>query len=219
MAYRTTARRVDRDHELRERILQCAHARVADGGFAALTMQALAEDAGVATGSLYRHFSSKGELAAQVFARASQHEINALNAALSVSGTPAERLINGLGQFAYRAWNSRQLAYALIAEPVEPEVDQQRLVFREAYAQLFSNLLIEGTEQGCFRVDQSRLVAACLVGAVAEVLVGPLSPNGRAARDAGQQTFELADVSQNLITFCLRAVGAKETHDEPSIAR
>ena len=31
---------------------------------------------------------------------------------------------------------AEQLAYALIAEPVEPEVDEQRLRFREAYAEL-----------------------------------------------------------------------------------
>jgi len=65
MAYRTTALRIDRDQALRERIISAALARVAEGGFAALTMQALAEDVGIATGSLYRHFSSKGSLAAE----------------------------------------------------------------------------------------------------------------------------------------------------------
>ena len=38
MAYRTTALRIDRDQALRERIISAALARVADGGFAALTM-------------------------------------------------------------------------------------------------------------------------------------------------------------------------------------
>jgi AcrR family transcriptional regulator len=46
MAYRTTVLRIDRDHALRERILASALARLAAGGFAALTMQALAEDEG-----------------------------------------------------------------------------------------------------------------------------------------------------------------------------
>lgn len=53
-------------------------------------------------------------------------------------------------------------------------------------------------------------MAACLVGAIAEALVGPLSPPARAAREAGQPTLELAQVSASLATFCLRAVGAKE---------
>ena len=68
MAYRTTEARLDRDQALRARILDCALQRVAEGGFAALTMQALADDVGIATGSLYRHFRSKGELSAEVFA-------------------------------------------------------------------------------------------------------------------------------------------------------
>jgi AcrR family transcriptional regulator len=165
MAYRTTATRIDRDQELRSRILACAHARVVEGGFAALTMQALAEDAGIATGSLYRHFGSKGELAAEVFARASQLEVDSLARVLRGSGPAAERLARGLRQFAVRAWHSRRLAFALIAEPVDPEVDEQRLRYREAYAELFSSLLEEGRAGGEFQVPSVSLTAACLVGA------------------------------------------------------
>lgn len=210
MAYRTTALRIDRDQALRQRILACALARVAEGGFAALTMQALAEDVGIATGSLYRHFRGKGELAAEVFAAASQRELEALGAALRSPGSPAERLAAGLRQFATRAWHSRRLAFALIAEPVEPQVDEQRLLYREAYAELFVELLEQGVAAGAFRVQQVGLSAACLVGAIAESLVGPLSPPARAARAAGHPTLELAEVSQSLVTFCLRAVGAEE---------
>jgi len=211
MTYRTTAARLDRAQELRQRILECAHARVAQGGFASLTMQALAEDVGIATGSLYRHFGGKGELAAEVFSNACRVEVDALAAILRAPGRPARRLAAGLEQFAARAWHSRRLAFALIAEPVDPEVDEQRLLYREAYAELFVDLLEEGVRAGEFRVEQVNLVAACLVGAIAEALVGPLSPPARAARDAGLPAADLAGVSQTLITFCLRAVGAPES--------
>lgn len=59
MVYRVTERRLQRDSALRERILQLGLRRVVEGGFAALTMQALADDAGIATGSLYRHFRGR----------------------------------------------------------------------------------------------------------------------------------------------------------------
>lgn len=215
MAYRTTALRIDRDQALRERILVCALALVVEGGFAALTMQALAEDVGIATGSLYRHFRNKGELAAEVFAIASQREVDALATTVRGPGNPAQRLAAGLERFAARAWQSRQLAFALIAEPVDPQVDEQRLFYREAYADLFVELLQEGTAQGVFRVQQINLVAACLVGAIAEALVGPLSPPARAAREAGYPTPSLSQVSQGLVTFCLRAVGAPLSEKEP----
>jgi len=215
MAYRTTALRIDRDQVLRERILACALALVVEGGFAALTMQALADAAGVATGSLYRHFRNKGELAAEVFAIASQGELDALLQTLRGPGPPAERLAAGLQQFAARAWHSRRLAFALIAEPVEPQVDEQRLLFREAYAELFVELLEQGSAAGVFHVPHLGLTAACLVGAIAEALVGPLSPPARAAREAGYPAPSLSEVSQGLVTFCLRAVGAPLPEKEP----
>lgn len=215
MAYRTTALRIDRDQALRERIIDAALARVAAGGFAALTMQALAEDVGIATGSLYRHVHNKGDLAAEVFAVASQREVDALAAIVRGPGNPAQRLAAGLERFAARAWDSRQLAFALIAEPVDPQVDEQRLLYREAYADLFIDLLQDGVAQGVFRVQQINLVAACLVGAIAEALVGPLSPPARAAREAGYPAPSLADVSQDLIMFCLRAVGAPLPEEKP----
>lgn len=217
MAYRTTSLRVDRDQALREHILGCALARVAEGGFAALTMQALADAAGIATGSLYRHFRNKGELSAEVFALASQHEVDALAATVRGPGSPAQRLVAGLERFAARAWDSRRLAFALIAEPVDPEVDEQRLLYREAYAELFSELLQEGVAAGQFRVQPINLVSACLVGAIAEALVGPLSPPARAAREAGYPAPSLAEVSQALVTFCLRAVGARLSEEEPQL--
>ena len=208
MAYRQTQARLQKDGEQRERILVLALARVADGGFAALTMQGLADDAGIATGSLYRHFSGKGELAAEVFARASQREVDTLGELLKAPGSASERLNRGLHQFAARAWGSRQLAFALIAEPVDPEVDEQRLIYREAYAALFVTLLEQGIVAGEFQPQPVQLTAACLVGAIAEALIGPLSPPARAARDAGQSRVSLGAVSDALVPFCLRAVGA-----------
>ncbi|MCY1407869.1 Bacterial regulatory protein, tetR family [compost metagenome] len=208
MAYRHSPARLQKDGELRERILKLALARVADGGFAVLTMQTLADAAGIATGSLYRHFRGKGELAAEVFARASQREVDALAVLLNAPGSAAERLSRGLRQFAARAWGSRQLAFALIAEPVDAEVDEQRLVYREAYAELFATLLEQGIAAGEFQPQPVQLSAACLVGAIAEALVGPLSPPARAVRDAGHSSVSLADVSDALVHFCLRAVGA-----------
>jgi AcrR family transcriptional regulator len=208
----TTASRTrqQRDQQLRQRIVKRALARVAEGGFAALTMQALAEDVGIATGSLYRHVPSKGSLAAEVFALASQREVDALEAVMHAPGSALARLRAGIELFAARAWHSRQLAFALIAEPVDPEVEQQRLRFRETYAELFSQLLREGAEAGVFRAEQINLQAACLVGAIAEALVGPLSPPARAAREAGYASLSLEQVSQALLSFCLRAVGAQE---------
>ena len=210
MAYRTTEARAERDRALREHILDCGMLQVAEGGFASLNMSGLASAAGVATGSLYRYFPGKGALAAEIFTRATRIEFEALRQQFARPGAAADRLAAGIGQFAARAWHSRQLAYALIAEPVEPEVDEQRLRFREAYAELYCSLIREGNHDGSFQVDAAPLVAACLVGAVAEALVGPLSPQARAARASGLPSESLESVTRAIVRFSLRALGAKE---------
>lgn len=210
MAYRTTAARVERDKALREHILGCTLEMVAEGGFSAVSMSRLASTAGIATGSLYRYFPSKGALAAEVFTRATRLEVNALKERLFGQGTAAERLRLGVAHFAARAWHSRQLAHALIAEPLEPDVDIERLRYRAAYAELFNKLIKQGNEDGSFQVDNIPITAACLVGAIAESLIGPLSPQARALRASGLPSESLESYTRALTRFCLRALGAKE---------
>ena len=209
MAYRITAQRVERDQALREHILDCAVQQVADGGFSSLTMSALARNAGIATGSLYRHFSGKGELAAEVFVKATRLELETLKQQFQAKGRAVDRLRNGLTQFAARAWHSRQLAYALIAEPAE-EDETRRLHYRQAYASLYGELIAEGIADGSFEVENIPLTSACVVGAVAESLVGPLSPQARADRESGLPSESLEAVTLAIVRFCLRAINAKE---------
>jgi AcrR family transcriptional regulator len=211
MVYRITAARLQRDHAQREHILDCALQQVVEGGFAALGMGSLARSAGIATGTLYRHFAGKGELAAEVFARATQIEVDTLRGQFEGQSPASVRLRRGLAQFAARAWHSRQLAYALIAEPVEPEVDARRLHFRETYAELYCALIRDGNADGSFQVENVGLTAACLVGAVAEALVGPLSPQSRADRANGLPSESLDSVTRAITRFSLRALGAKES--------
>lgn len=210
MAYRTTHARLERDQALREHILGCALETVAEGGFSALSMTRLASTAGIATGSLYRYFPGKGALAAEVFIRATRTEVHALEEQLFGPGAAAERLRLGIAHFAARAWQSRQLAHALIAEPLEPDVDSERLRYRLAYADLFHKLIKQGNEDGSLQVDNIAITAACLVGAIAESLIGPLSPQARALRASGLSSDSLESYTRALSQFCLRALGAKE---------
>ncbi|MFP8976793.1 TetR/AcrR family transcriptional regulator, partial [Pseudomonas aeruginosa] len=123
MVYRVTERRLQRDSALRERILQLGLRRVAEGGFAALTMQALADDAGIATGSLYRHFRGKGELAAEIFRRASQREVDDRAGVLRGPGAPAWRLAGGWRVFAAPGVSMALTALSVVAGRVHPEVE------------------------------------------------------------------------------------------------
>ena len=149
MAYRPTERTEARSAATRRRIVAAARELIAEGGYAAAQVAAVAERAGVATGTVYRHFPSKADLFAEVFREASQHEVDAVAAAAGDGGrSAAERIAAAVETFARRALRGRRLAWALIAEPVDPAVEAERLVFRRAYRDAFAAVIADGVERG-----------------------------------------------------------------------
>src|SRR5436309_91552 len=149
MPYRPTERTEARKAETRERIVAAAIDQLADGGYASASVQAVASRAGVATGSLYRHFPSKSELFAEVFRRASAHEMAVFADATGGDDlTAAERIAVAVEAFARRALAGPTRAYALIAEPVDPRVEAERLVFRRGYRDVLVSVLRNGVESG-----------------------------------------------------------------------
>ena len=120
MAYRETERIKARKDGLRQGILDAARVQVGAGGFRAAQMAALADKAGIATGTLYRYFPAKAELFAEVFRVNSQREVDAFASAAQLGDNPTARLQNAIRTFAHRAIKGRRMAYALIAEPVDP---------------------------------------------------------------------------------------------------
>jgi AcrR family transcriptional regulator len=188
---------------VRKRIVSAARELIAHGGYAEAQVAAVASRARVATGTVYRHFPSKAELFADVFRDASQREVDAVAAAASESGDGAAgRIAAAVETFARRALRGRRLAWALIAEPVDPAVEAERLVFRRAYRDVFAEVIEAGVEAGELPPQDPELSAAALVGAIGEALVGPVSPTA-AARDPGSLVTPLVE-------FCIRSVTGKE---------
>jgi AcrR family transcriptional regulator len=199
MAYRSTERTEARRLATREAIVAAAHDLIARGGYREASVAAVARGAGIATGSVYRHFPSKAELFAEVFRRASQREVDATAAAGAGPGTTAERVAHAVETFARRALRGRRLAWALLAEPVDPAVEAERLVFRRAYAAGFERVLRDGIATGELPAQDVELTAAALVGALGEALVGPLSP---VAPHVDEDRLVAA-----LVAFCKRSIG------------
>jgi AcrR family transcriptional regulator len=161
----------------------------------------VAKRAGVATGTVYRYFPSKAGLFAEVFRRASQREVDAMAEATSPDGRPAaERAASAAEIWARRALRGRRLAYALLAEPVDPLVEAERLEFRRAYRDVVANLVAEGIAAGELPDQDPEITAAALVGALGEALVGPLSPTGGDA--------EPDALVERVVLFWSRALGA-----------
>src|SRR3954447_14908158 len=177
MAYRSTERTEARRLETRRRITTAARELISEGGYVAAPVAAVADRAGVAVGTVYRHFPSKSELFAEVFREASQHEVDAMRVAIeSTRGPAADRVATGIEAFARRAMRGRRLAWALLAEPVDPAFEAERLHFRHSYRDLMAETLTEGIEAGELPAQDVDATAAALIGAVGEAMVGPLSP-------------------------------------------
>jgi AcrR family transcriptional regulator len=188
----------------RERLLAGAQELIEEGGYGAASVIAIAARAGVAAGTLYRHFASKEDLFVEVFRAVCEREERAMRAAgsqMPVAASAVEHLETVLGTFAERALRNPRLAWALIAEPVDPRVDAERLAYRGRYAALIAEALSAGIAAGELPEQDVELTAAALVGGCGEALVGPLAPLAGSAPESDQ-------IVAALRTFVRRAVGA-----------
>jgi AcrR family transcriptional regulator len=198
MPYRPTEKTEARRAATRERIVAAALDQLAEGGYASANVQAIARRAGIATGTVYRHFPSKSELFAEVFRRASARELEVVtNVAADDGRSVRERIAVGAEAFARRALAEPTRAYALLAEPVDPAVEAERLTFRRGYRDVFARTIEQGVASGELPPQDAQTVAAALVGALGEALVGPLSPGAHGSHEALVAT---------LVQFCLDAV-------------
>lgn len=200
MAYRRTPAVQERLDALRERLIDSATTLVARDGYASCSIAAVAADAGVGTGTVYRHFANKGELFAEVFRIACSREVNASTEAGQAVHRRGGRYDHAVSAFvltfAERALRAPTMAYALLAEPVDPAVDTERLLFRESFRDALAVTIAAAVDAHEIPDQDAVVTAACLVGAIGEALVAPLA---RGSADGS--------VLPALRTFTLRSLG------------
>jgi AcrR family transcriptional regulator len=201
MPYRQTDNVVRKLAARHDAILAAACDAAAEGGMAAVQIAPVALRAGIAAGTVYRYFPSKTELVAALVAALSEREMAALEAAANAAPGPLSALAASITTFAARALAGRRLAFALLAEPVEPEVDAARASYRRALAAEFEALIRKALVGGHLPDQDAALAAAALVGALIEGLIGPLAPVP--ADDPAKTRAQV----QMLALFALRALG------------
>lgn len=184
MVYRRTPAVLDRLAGTREAILRGAAEVLSEMGYAGCTMAAVGARAGVGTGTIYRFFAGKGELFAEVFAWVSSRELDrAREAAVAVAQGSGERravraIIAAVDIFCRRAFASPRLAYALIAEPVDPLVEAKRLEFYVGHTDVYAGMVAAGIADGELVHQDPRTTGAAIVGAVSGALIAPLARGG-----------------------------------------
>ena len=203
MAYRRTENVVRRLAARHDAILAAAGALATEAGINAVQIAPVAERSGIAAGTVYRYFPSKTELIAALVASVSEREIGAMRRAADAAPGPLSALAAALTTFAAHALESRRLAFALIAEPVDADTEKARQPYRAALAAEVAKRLAAAMTAGYVPNQDLNVAAPALVGALAEGLVGPLAPE---TNNATQRR----DAVQALTLFALRAVGVAD---------
>lgn len=190
-----------RQAEARRRILQAARTVVSEQGFAAAQVAVVASIADVATGSIYRHFPSKASLFSEMLREVCRRELDVVQAVLGESGRgAAERIGAAVSTFVDRALRGGGLSYAVIVEPMDPDIDQVRLDARAGLAAAFAVVIAEGIAAGELGDQDPQIRGAAIVGAFLEGVVAPLAARPVDADRRGEVGREIAAFCQNAVT-------------------
>ncbi|MFN3657610.1 MAG: TetR family transcriptional regulator [Pseudolabrys sp.] len=195
MPYRRTENVVRRLAEREQAILDAAAALAREGGMGAVQIAAVAARAHIAAGTVYRYFPSKDDLVATLARSVAGAELSAMRAAADAAPGPLSALAAGIATFAARALAERRLTFAVMAEPVDPDVERLRLEFRRALAAELATRINAAVTRKLLPEQDAAVSAPAIVGALLEGLLGPLAPRhdeASAAREAVQTATILA---------------------------
>jgi AcrR family transcriptional regulator len=204
MPYRRTDNVIRRQAVRQAKIVDAARQVAAEGGMGAVQIVPIAERAGIATGTVYRYFPSKTELVTGVVKAISDEEIAAVRNAARAAPGPVSALAASIATFAARALRNRRLAWAVIAEPVDADVEKVRLAYRRALADELQSRIAAAIKAGHLPQQDITLSSSALVGVLLEGLLGPLAP------EAGDNPARTREAVQNLTLLSLRALGVND---------
>jgi AcrR family transcriptional regulator len=200
MAYRRTERVIQRQAARHAAIIAAAREIASESGMSAVQIVPVAARAGIAAGTVYRYFPSKTDLVSALMASAAERELEAIRQAASRAPGPLSALAAAVATLAARALHNRRLSWAVLAEPVDPDVEAVRLSYRQRLAAELEGRIAAAVAGRHLPGQDARLAAAALVGALLEGLIGPLAPDS-------DDNVSVRAAVQTLTLFALRALG------------
>jgi len=152
---------------MREGIFQAALQVVREAGFEGLTMDRVAEIAGVAKGSLYNYFPTKQALLEFIFERVVTPAIDRVRAVVSSSLSPIEKLRSVLQLWFEHFGEYRGVFETIFADKTVRQFcsDARRTKYGEGLA-LLEAIFREGIERGVFRAIDPQVASEVVLGAL-----------------------------------------------------
>lgn len=185
-------------HETREAILDAAERLLDRYGYGKMTMNDLAEEAGIGVGTTYLHFAGKADVAIGVVERFNARLQGVLAARAAGSGTPAQRLRDMLIDRVMLRCDALRLHRHPIEEfrsAVQAGIEARRVRWIADEARLVRALLDEGQAAGEFSVADTAATAETLIRATFCLMPKHLTPEEFAhPAQVREKTEQLADL-------------------------
>jgi TetR/AcrR family transcriptional repressor of mexJK operon len=186
----------------RERILAAGLALFSNGPYQVVTMDRVAEAAGVAKGTLYLYFESKEALYVGIVREGLESVVSSYEATVDPGTDVTERMRRAIEASIEFYGRRRELLRLLMTEEPRMAEARNRLVeeWRELGLRFFSSLIDEGIKQGKFTSVDSRLATLAILGGIRSVLLHY------------REQRPLDGLSHDLSAFLLRGLGCAPAH-------
>ena len=201
MSYKRSSLMQERMEQNRMAILDSARELIAHGALKSV-YQAIAERAGVSTGLVYRYFENKSQILIEVLSDAIRREVEILDHIAKSDLSAKQKLQKSVTTFVKRAMNSPQLAYSLMFEPVDPEMEHERFRSKQLIKQSIKEILAEGKVNGEFDFEDLNTAALGVVGSMTFVVIEPLNPSRNVMFDEAYKDYFVKQIAD----FCVNAV-------------
>jgi AcrR family transcriptional regulator len=188
--------------ERREQVLRSAMKVFAHKGYHATSVGDIIKRARIARGTFYLYFENKHQIFEAILEMALQGLVGRLHRIeLShQSPPPLEQLRANVGRVMAFLLSERELTQILLrhAEGLDAEFDRRLSAFYDTIMNLIEGVLRAGQQMALVRPCERRIVAACILGSVKEVMA-------RVTSEAGQVP-DLEVVVNEVVNFGLRGI-------------
>jgi AcrR family transcriptional regulator len=171
-------------------------------GLAGLTMDRVADEAGLAKGSLYKYFRNKSSMIRFVHQRTIEPARCRFQEILSSEGAAADKLEAGIQMwFEYLDQNRGLFNFLFNDYSVRELLKDQEQTTREWAIQDLAEIIEQGIRSGAFRPVHADLVARLMLGAVRQVVERQLAMEG---------TWPIAEMTRDLMDFFVHGLKSCE---------
>ncbi|HEU5329321.1 MAG: TetR/AcrR family transcriptional regulator [Thermomicrobiales bacterium] len=202
--------RPDVSAERRDQILDAASKVFARFGLQRARMDDIADASNLSKGALYLYFKSKDDLIAAILRRLYEHELRALRAAHTDTGSASQQLLALAG---HAVGQVQQLSillpiwfefYALAGR--QRAVRQSLIGYFQEYRTLLAALIQRGCDQGEFRpVDAEQTAIAFIALLEGVTLLWAVAP----------ETFDVAAQARSSVRLLLAGIAASDSGPPP----